>query len=166
MKDIAACQEFLEKRRLMIRGSVRRFLWRRRCINPDSHSEDVSSEVTLKVIKHWDGLNTPEHVLHAIIFNAVFDHIEKCRREVAQEIHDWETPCFVQAGHDPEEKLFDLLQSQELLRRLEPTESDIIHLWLDGYSSEDIGKRLGMPSGTVRSIKSRAIVKMRTFALS
>jgi len=165
MKDIASCREFLEKRRRMIRWGARNSLLLMNCTNADSHSEDVSSEVTRRVIKHWDGFDSPEHVLFTIIANAARDHIRLCLAEVAQDIDDSATPCFGVPGYDPEEKVFELLLTQELLRRLNPIESYIIQLWLEGHSFEEIGKRLGMPSASVRSIKWRAVRRMRKIAV-
>ena len=168
MKEIGSCQEFLEKRGQMIGRGALYALSAMSCTDPRSHSEDVSSEVTQKVISHWDGLDSPEHVLHTIIIHTARDHIRKCRAEVSQEIDESATPCFdqVQAGRDPEQKLFELLLLGELMRRLSQAEQRVILLRLDGYSFDFIGEILHMPSGTVRSIKSRAVKKMRKLAVS
>lgn len=165
MEESWSCpEEFLEHYRHMIRRGARKALSFIGCTDPESHAEDVSSEVDIKVFRHWNGIRSPERVIHAIIHNAASDYIKKCHAEVAQEIPDSATPCFAPPGQDPGEKLFDLLLTQELVSRLNPLEQYVIQRWAYGDSFEDIGKSLNMPSASVRSIKSRAVGKIRKIA--
>ncbi len=166
MGEVASYQEFLERHRRRIIVTASKALWVMECTDPESHSEDVAGDVARRVTAHWHGLRSPEYALYRIIANAARDHIKVCLAQVPQEIPDTATPCFVQAGQDPEEMLADALLIKELLALLNPTERDVIQLWFCGYSFEEIGKSMDMPSGTVRAIKWRAIEKMRRIAVT
>lgn len=165
MKGIGTCQGFLEMHEHRIRSIARKTLWILHCTDPETHSEDVASDVSEKVFEHWETLNSPEHALYRIIVNTARDHIRKCNTEVAQEIHDSASPCFVQAGRDPEEMLSDAILMKELLSQLEQIERNVIELTFHGHSSAIIGEILGIPSGSVRSIKSRAVERLREIAV-
>jgi RNA polymerase sigma factor (sigma-70 family) len=165
MEGIGTCQGFLKVHEHRIKGIARKALWILHCTGPEAHSEDVASEVVRKIVQYWKTLNSPEHALYTIIVNTARDHAKECNSEVAQEIHDSASPCFMQAGRDPEEMLSDAILMEELLSQLKPIERIVIELTFHGHSSAIIGEILSIPSSTVRSIKSHAVVRLRAIAL-
>lgn len=161
MRGIGSCQEFLAACDSQMLGITRKALWFGHCSDPVSHSEDVVSEVKKKVVAKWGTLDSPEYALYTIIVNTARDHVRKCNAEVASEIHDSATPCFTQAGQDPEEMLCDAILIEELLAQLGTSERKVIELTFHEHSSAVIGEILDMPPNTVRSIRKRAIDKLK-----
>jgi DNA-directed RNA polymerase specialized sigma24 family protein len=128
MNGTGSCQEFLEECEHKTRTVARKALWVMHCTNPESHSEDVASDVIRKVIAHWDNLVSPENALYKIIINTARDHIKVCPAEVAQEINVSASPCFVRVGQDPEEMLSDAILISELLSHLSQIERNVIEM--------------------------------------
>jgi RNA polymerase sigma factor (sigma-70 family) len=154
-------QQFIDNHRSKIIGVARKVLWMQNCADPAEHAKDVESEVLKKVYINWDNLTSPERALYRITTNAAIDHAQECRNQVAMEIDEGMTPCFVPPGNDPEEAIQDAILLEELLSQLDERERDVIALILDGHTSEVIGEILSMPSATVRAIKMHALTKLR-----
>lgn len=160
-EGLGTFNSFINKFRSRIIGVARKILWILNCVNPDAHAEDIESEVLKKIYANWDRLDSPERALYRIIANAASDHARECRTQVAMDIEEGVIPCFVEAGNDPEEALYEAILLDELLAHLNDRERAIIELTLDGHNSTVIGEILGMPSATVRVTRMRAMGKLR-----
>jgi RNA polymerase sigma-70 factor (ECF subfamily) len=50
---------------------------------------------------------------------------------------------------------------RECLRRLTPSQQEVLNLVMDGHTNQEIAEELGIPGPRVRSIKFRAVQRMR-----
>lgn len=156
-----ACREFLEQSVSRIEKLARSELWKKGCIDPAGHSGEVLGDVSVKILKKWNTLRSPDDALNSTVINTARTHAYKCRREVPQEMEDDVTPCFILGAVDPREMAAMAIYVDELLSGLAETDQQIISLCFQGFTFEEIAEIKGMLSSTIRSRYARALRKLR-----
>ncbi len=127
-------------------------------------AEDVAQEGLLSAVQaldRFDRRRAFEPWLHAIVTNRALDWVRARERRAEVSLDDGSRLEDSKRMADPPQRgvgdeLFAALSS------LEPLERSVVVLrHVLGYSSEEIGRMLGRPPGTVRSLLHRALKRLR-----
>jgi RNA polymerase sigma factor (sigma-70 family) len=151
--------DFIESHARQIKGVAGSVLRSGNCTDPGGHRDEVFQEVCLKLWQSWSTLRSPDAALNTITAHAAHSHARTCRREFANgDIEEGGDPCFQPAAADPADFYESSQFVRQLLERLDPVDQAIMKLhWFSGFTFDEVGTILGMPSATVRSRHSRAI---------
>lgn len=119
-------------------------------------AEDVVSDAVLKAFEHIGSLRKTvsfKSWIFQITANECRSVIKKQKRYVTG--NEWEEPAGQETG-------FDLAEIRELFLELSEDESLVLSLSVfGGYKSREIARMIGKREGSVRSLKSRALAKLK-----
>jgi RNA polymerase sigma factor (sigma-70 family) len=133
------------------------------CAAPDAHAEDVAGSTRITLLEDWETLTSPKGAMYVYTARRARTHARKCRREFPDEANENSIPFFSKPGLNPEEILEQAEVIAWALSHLNENEKEVIvKRFLEDLSFASIATMLGMPPGTVTSIYSRALAKMRT----
>lgn len=128
-------------------------------LGSESLAQDAVQDAALAAYRNIRGLRDPA-LLRPWLFRILAN---RCKRLLRGKYTDAlpleEQFCEPAACDPPLERAMELRQA---IASLPQAERDIILLSvLDGYDSREIAQTLGIPAGTVRSKRSRALAKLR-----
>lgn len=155
-------EEFIEQNRAKMIRIARAELRDKGCADPEGDAEDVINEVSIALLILWTTLRSPVDAMYVFTVNKARTHARSCRREFASEIRESQVPFFSQPSRDPDVVLEQLDLIERALSYLGEEEAQVVTMRLmHDMSYATIADRLGKPMGSVTSIYSRALTKMR-----
>lgn len=158
-----SAEEFIQSNWQFMLRVARAELEDKNCAAPESHAEDVAGSTRITLLEKWDTLKSPKGAMFVFTANSARSHARKCRREFPEEATENSIPFFSTPGLNPEEMFEQAEIIAQALSPLNENETEvIINRFLEDLSLQSIATMLGMPLGTVTSIYSRALAKMRT----
>jgi RNA polymerase sigma factor (sigma-70 family) len=161
--ELPRAEEFIQSNWSTMLRIARAELEDKNCAAPDAHAEDVAGSTRITLLESWETLTSPMGALCVFTARRARTHARKCRREFPDEVKENSIPYFSKPGLNPEEILEQAEVIAWALSHLNKDEEDvIIKRFFEDLSFTSIAKLLGMPLGTVTSICSRALAKMRT----
>ena len=120
--------------------------------------EDLTQETFLEVYRSLDSLTVPRAVKYWIarIASRIGIRYSKnpCKKnELLDQIDGSNySECYCASDCDLEQDFLMDEQARNLLAKLEPTERKIVsRIWIQGFTSDEVGAELGIPSSTVRT---------------
>jgi RNA polymerase sigma factor (sigma-70 family) len=160
--DDLAGIEFIERNRMTMLRIARAELADKGDPDPDAHTEDVANDVSMTLLSKWAVLKSPVDAMYVYTVNRARTYARGRRREVASEIFEIDLPWLVSPGLDPEKELELAERIDVALSALNDKERAVIELrHFHGLSFDSIAIRLEAALGTVTSIHTRALRKMR-----
>lgn len=154
--------EFIERNRMTMLRIARAELARKGDPDPEAHAEDVVNEVSISILSKWPTLKSPPHAMYVFTVHEARTHARRRRREVASEIYESDLPMYTQPGLDPDKALEHVELIEAAFLALNDREQEVIELrYLHGLPFGDIAVGLDVPLGTVTSMCTRALAKMR-----
>jgi RNA polymerase sigma factor (sigma-70 family) len=133
------------------------------CAAPETHAEDIAGSVSLTLVRKWEELISHLGAMYVFTARRARSHARKCRREeLADETDERSVPFLGSPGLDPEQILEQAEFIEWALSLLNEQEADvIIKRFFEDLAFASIAELLGKPLGTVTSICSRALEKIR-----
>ncbi len=129
------------------------------CSLKNAHqAEDAVSEAVLRAYEHLPGLRK-NRSFKGWLFQITANECRRMfgRKESYLADNDWQEPRETEAG-------FEKPELQEMLSRLSEDERLVVTLSVfAGYNSREIAGMLNKRDGTVRSLKSRAMAKLKEY---
>ena len=130
-------------------------------LGSESLAQDAVQDAALAALRSIRGLRDPERFrpwLFRILAN-------RCKRMLRGKYAAAGAESLEEQFHDiavRDEPLGRALELRQAMAALPAAEREILLLSvLDGYDSREIGQALGLPAGTVRSKRARALAKLR-----
>lgn len=117
-------------------------------------AEDLAQQAWLKVFNKYGQIEN-RRILYVAIRNLRYDQLRRLKVVQFTTLENAPEPAAFQSfGHDAD--------MQSALQHLSPRERDSITLnVIQGYTAREIGKKLGIPRGTILSHLTRARQKLR-----
>lgn len=132
------------------------------CAAPDAHAEDVAGSVRMTLLKMWHELRSPMGAVYVFTARRARTHARKCRREAPGEINDNAVPFFSEPGMDPEERAERAEFWEWALSVVGKEEKEMLVMrYYDDLAFATIAEQLEKPIGTVTSMHTRALEKIR-----
>ena len=152
---------------------IRRFepllrqIWRRRVFTEEY--QDFVQDVFVRMFGGLPSLTDPmafPGYLLRVILSVSADYSRKSSAKWAK-ISQTDPVGIEEIASQVDDELLSEVFVRSYLEHLEPRDQQVLVLSvLEGYSAKEIGKALGLGTGTVRVIKSRALKKLRSLILS
>lgn len=133
----------------------------------DRHlAEDARQEVFLRAWRAWDRYDESRASvrtwLYAITRNHVIDRHRRRRLNIVSDPEGRVADLVAEHVDDPADVIADRSLIATLLATLDPIDARaLIALHVEGRTSVELGRELGMPDSTVRSRAARALVQLR-----
>ena len=159
----STAEEFIERNWSAMLRLAKAELREKNCVDTDDHALDVAGDVSANIVRRWNEIRSPENAIFALIARRARSHARACRREVPKEIDERTVPLFSAEITDTEQILESALLIERVLSLLTEEEADVVvkRYYLDmAFTSK--AEQSGKPLGTITSIHSRALNKIRT----
>lgn len=129
-------------------------------------AEDARQEVYLRAWRSWDRYDgsraSVRTWLYAITRNHVIDRHRRRRLNLVSDPEGRAAALPAEQDHDPADVIADRALVATLLATLDPLDARaLVALVIEGRTSVELGRELGMPDSTVRSRAARALVRLR-----
>lgn len=160
--ELLSSDEFIAQNLAWMRNVSFSELKDKGCTYPEGHADEVVNDICARLLENWISLYSPEAALYRITVNAARTHARSCRREEAREIDESTVPVFAEPGQDPEVIASRAEYIRHLMSLLNKDEQDVIEMrFFYELSFSAIAARLEKPQGTVSSMYSRALKKLK-----
>lgn len=129
-------------------------------------AEDARQEVYLRAWRAWasyDGSRASVRTwLYAIARNHVIDRHRRRRLHTVSDPEGRAASLHHEHDTDPADVIADRALVAALLASLDPTDArTLVAIHVEGRTSREVGRDLGLPDSTVRSRAARALVRLR-----
>ncbi len=104
-------------------------------------------------------IENPRAWLYRVLYNYLMDRLN--RAALKREISSEETADFMDAAHNPEERVSRSQAAREIAAQCTNRELDCLRLRAEGLSYEEVAGALGVRSGTVGALLTRVHKKLR-----
>ena len=124
-------------------------------------AEDLTSEVFIKALKHFDDFDSSKP-FQAWIFRISHNHLVNFYKATKYEVALEDVEEYVGENDDRAEQRLELDRVLGLIEKMEESDKEVLLLrYVQGLTNTEIALALGKEEGAVRTQLSRAMAKLR-----